>query len=834
MSTETQWKVRPSSKISEKTLQENFEVKQVVQKIKKIREKRLNLNNPKKIPVFEDLYLSNSERDTKRGTATSSSYVSPVSYPNNIFSEGFVSIYENDKRNKREGFDIGADILKQDSKTSAPAPAPAPSAQDASGSFYASVQDKLKNSSYYNKDASGNFDASGISHSVDDLLNMAQSLSDGDLKYYDRGLDDYINDIQKFYDDDTLSTEYDVTPKQLIESVKNGLMTISKKMRNMFLKLLVYLKLGLKVIKNFIKNWKEWFNKLTSTFAYALTHNYATDFEIKTFRDQINKFITMLLVWFFLYNWYFVIFFLEDTERYAFKFTNVVPGQEFPQKFLGFEFNSFMYAFFGPCLRAVEWINYLIVEFPARIANIWKIPKKLIFILMMFIFIIIVSANWHMMMIVDFFNSLNFSIGGGSVLILFSILVVTIYASSFAFTEIIAKWATGGWLAILVATIASALYFGIALAINIPLGVLFLTFFLVLHSFFGIMIYNGFNIFSTLRSISEDLSSGLIKPISDSACTETNEYFEITKIPNYIYNAPTHIYNFVVKVFNYTYLYLFEIAILVILLGGIAKYKKHFGEVLLEQTKIRKFTDLKVNVTKAFHHLFTWTILINVIVIILVIISMVQKYYKFSSPIAVKERKYVKIAHGQTVDGNYSRAGMKNGVNANTSAAKSTVAQKPITKTAEKELTNEIVKDVLDYNKNMGGIENTSSPITKQPVIEPATTNSVDKASENEMAVKGTTSDMLENNNDNNRNITTENEPIVQENETTAQENENEPIAQEKENETTAQENEPTAQENEPTAQENETTAQENEPTAQENEPTAQENEPTAQENETI
>ena len=113
---------------------------------------------------------------------------------------------------------------------------------------------------------------------------------------------------------------------------------------------------------------------LITNIANALTSNTATNSEINTFQEQTQKFVTILMTWFFVYNWYYIVFFLEDSDnvRYTFNTDSLQAS------------SKVLYGMFGPAFRSIEWINYLIIGFGKKIKE-WKILNAFV---MFFLFVI--------------------------------------------------------------------------------------------------------------------------------------------------------------------------------------------------------------------------------------------------------------------------------------------------------------------------------------------------------------------------------------------------------------------------------------------------------------
>ena len=100
-------------------------------------------------------------------------------------------------------------------------------------------------------------------------------------------------------------------------------------------------------IQLFILRINKYIDETLTKIANALTQNTATEKEIEIFKDQAQKFSTMMLVWYFVYNWYYIIFFIEKEDNILYQFdTNKLKS-----------YNTYLYGAFGPACRVLESFN---------------------------------------------------------------------------------------------------------------------------------------------------------------------------------------------------------------------------------------------------------------------------------------------------------------------------------------------------------------------------------------------------------------------------------------------------------------------------------------------
>ena len=129
----------------------------------------------------------------------------------------------------------------------------------------------------------------------------------------------------------------------------------------------------------------------------------------------------------------------------------------------------------------------------------------------------------------------------------------------------------------------------------------------------GVFVYEGFNCFNIIAGINDTIDT--IKPdLTDAACKPE---FEWSKIPRYIYDWTS-------RMITYASVNMFEIIIILTLLGGIGVYRKQWTTAAAG--KVGSIFSGPFSIQESFKHLFTWLILINVLIVILMCMNLYNKY----------------------------------------------------------------------------------------------------------------------------------------------------------------------------------------------------------------
>jgi hypothetical protein len=365
-------------------------------------------------------------------------------------------------------------------------------------------------------------------------------------------------------------------------------------------------------LKEFFVNFRDNFNYVMIAISNALTHNNASVDEIRVFSSETMKFTTVLFTYVFLYNWYFLMFHNEDPE---FRYKIDVQQQVFDR-------SRIIYAFFGPSLRAVEFFDWIILEKIPMIKNYITSPPILFFLLAI-IFFVLVLGNFQMSMLTSFLKALTFSADQTVLSILTSIIVLGYGLKFICYDAGIlgTLWGSGSTIIMILGIIFFLLLFIFYILFIAsfagPLGVLLVNAYIVIYSFFAILIYNGSEAFTVINEIFRDVS-GLT--------TAEEEQQQEGVSPGII----TRIGNFITKYVKFINMFLVELLIIMILLFGINTYTSLYGSITFDKTTSANKNSISAPINSAFTRLFTWLIIFNTLLIVFVIVRMVSKYYKLT------------------------------------------------------------------------------------------------------------------------------------------------------------------------------------------------------------
>ena len=419
-----------------------------------------------------------------------------------------------------------------------------------------------------------------------------------------------------------LKNVFDIDQKSIQGSINKAsgsvesVTSIIKKVINIFGQKLAAFRIYTQIL---ILKANRYVKKTITRMANALTQNTATQEEIDIFQDQTQKFITLLLVWYFVYNWYYIIFFLEDGDNIRYKFdVNYLKT-----------ISKYLYGFFGPGLKPIEKFNQGVLY----CANLKKyLNTSVIMILLFIIFYTLVQNNFQTALLKDFFSAMNGK-STPSLLSLFTMCVVLWYSFSWFFGDMskgnfeasklfVDAYPGGVWsiaFACVMFVLAFLGYFLWIMSVNIPMGVVMLTGYLVLYTFFGVMFYEGLNFANIFTGISDSVSP--ISPdLTAEACKPdpaflSFEWFQY-KIQQFV--------DFIKKLLGFASVSMFEILIILLLLGGIGVYRKNWTSATSGKVGIGTYT--ATNLGAVFKNLFAWLIVINLMIIIIMVIFLVKKY----------------------------------------------------------------------------------------------------------------------------------------------------------------------------------------------------------------
>ena len=550
---------------------ENFDVKSI--KSKKKNALNYRSENPKKIAEFEDIYMRPQPSNIIEGLETQDDDNSDNSDDNdNDDKLGEPDNPFNIIKNTEKGITNISDNLKK------PVANPITSLE----SELSNTFDGLSNL--------GDFDMN-----FGDLFSNDNTISGGSGK-----------DVLKSFKNGTKNID------KVATEVSTSMLTISQVITNIFLKIGGYLNAIKLSVMLFMLRVNQYVKTLITNISHALTQNTATDAEINTFQDQVQKFISILLTWFFVYNWYYIVFFLEDVDeiRYTFEVDDIKNS------------SKVLYGLFGPACHVLERFDSLIIGVGNKIKS-WKTPNALIMVGMFLLFYSLVQMNFQTSLLFTFFNAMRGKYGT-SLISLSTIGIVGYYAIQFMFGQ-----EADGYMEIQKSVVNSngffmmcffivlmvlyiAAYMMWIVAVNVPLGVLLVSAYLVVYSFMGVFVHEGFNCFNIISNISDSIDT--IKPdLTTEACKSE---FEFSQIPKYIWD-------WCVRMVNYASINMFEILILLTLLGGIGVYSKDWS--IASAGKVGISSSPTTNVQQAFKYLFTWLILINILLIIILCMYLYRK-----------------------------------------------------------------------------------------------------------------------------------------------------------------------------------------------------------------
>jgi molecular chaperone GrpE (heat shock protein) len=393
--------------------------------------------------------------------------------------------------------------------------------------------------------------------------------------------------------------------KEAVEQIKNILNFIMKNLAKQ-------MKYAAEKLKEFFVKFRDNFNYVMITIANALTHNNASVDEIRVFSSETMKFTTVLFTYVFLYNWYFLMFHNEDPE---FRYTINVKEQVFDR-------SRVLYAFFGPSLRAVEMVDWILLEKIPMIKN-YITSKPILFFLLAIAFFVLVLGNFQMSMLTSFLKALTFSPDQTILSILTSIIVLG-YGLKFICYDAGILGAIGGSGSGIIIILGGLMFLLLFIFYVLfiasfagPLGVLLVNTYIVVYSFLAILIYKGSGAFTTINEIFKDVS-GL--------STGEEEEGQDGESPGVI----TRIGNFITKYVKFINMFLVELLIIMILLFGINTYTSQYGSITFDKTTSINKNSISAPVNSAFTRLFTWLIIFNTLLIVFVIVRMVSKYYKLT------------------------------------------------------------------------------------------------------------------------------------------------------------------------------------------------------------
>lgn len=373
------------------------------------------------------------------------------------------------------------------------------------------------------------------------------------------------------------------------------------------------LQIGRTKIQLFLLKSNKYVKETILRMANALTQNTATEVEVNIFQDQAQKFITLLLVWYFVYNWYYIIFFLEDDDniRYKLEFGDLR------------KVSKYFYGFFGPALKPLELLNKGITSL-----SIVKTHKKyglytgVIMIIMFFIFYVLVEYNFQTALLQDFFAAIN-GTSTISILSICNIAVVIIFATMWFFggmddgnlemSKLLLDGMKGGvwtlFFSIVMFVLAFIGYYMWIVAVNVPMGMVMLTGYLVLYTFCGVLFYEGFNMFNIYAGISESLETAS-PDLTEEPCKPNSPFLTFM----WFKETFAWILDTLNRLVSFFSTNMFEVIILLTLIGGLGVYRSEWSNAMEGKAGIG--VSSATNLSSVFKNLFAWLIIINILLIV--------------------------------------------------------------------------------------------------------------------------------------------------------------------------------------------------------------------------
>ena len=561
---------------------------------KKMRKMRKKHDNPKNIPIFEDIY-------------------NPPQSSNII--EGMVG---NDLENNTGDSDKNVDNEK----------------------IGKVIGDKIKDTvdlKKIGKNWSNNVKSIAVSDPIADLENkLSDSLDNlssfGDISSLGDSFKNLSGINAKGFEDlgENIEDEFKIDTKgikKVISEITSSMKTLSMVFAGVFKQLAERISQYKIYIQLYILKINKHIDVMLTNIANALTQNTATVKELEVFKGQAQQFTTMMLVGYFVYNWYYIIFFLEKEDNVLFTFNTDKLKKT----------NTYLYGAFGPACRVIENFNNVILSFGALKNNkFFNVPIPIIMILLFIIFFILVANGFQSSIITTFFDSMRGK-SSTSILSLLSIVIVVYYSLAWFFgstingnmemTSIVSKQQTIFSICFFLVLFILALivYVMWTVTVNIPLSMFFISTYLALYTFFGIAFYEGFNAGSIITGITNSID--IIEPdFTADGCTPKD-----VSIGSWVWfkGLFPRCMDFLIEIVNYSAVNMFEILIFLMLLGGIGLYRKEWASAIEGKVGMGNSEGgiMSPNgIKNIFKQLFVWLVIINVLLLIILGIFLYKKF----------------------------------------------------------------------------------------------------------------------------------------------------------------------------------------------------------------
>lgn len=442
-------------------------------------------------------------------------------------------------------------------------------------------------------------------------------------------------------------------PAKKIKMIIEQIFTSMGALFDIFGKVILLIGENIQLAKLYLQQFFIYFNEVLretiEKIANAITQNTATKREVDVFQDQTSKFLTMLLVWFFVYNWYYVVFFLDDEDDVRYNFDSTRLKVDRP----------LVYGFIGPAIRTVELFNKGIIGFGNFIKKYIQPPNALVVFVLFWVFFILVNANFQTEILINFFNAISgqFSftlIGFITMAIVISVATIWYWGND---KKMIWKedpktkkpiWAmkesnipTGhqamfklfmssdgnqnysfvSIVPLLLSLFGFMFYIMYQVSVNIPIGLLLISTYLFIYTFFGVFFYEGLNASKVYTGITESIS------VDDPDLTQKYCKPENVRLFSYVWwtkSLPAMISEYTFRFINKIVTSMFEILIILILLGGIGKYSSEWSSSI--EGKVQLSPLEPGGMKQTLKQLFLWLIIINVLIIVLISMWLYRKF----------------------------------------------------------------------------------------------------------------------------------------------------------------------------------------------------------------
>jgi preprotein translocase subunit SecG len=569
---------------NEDELEPNDDIQILKKKMRKIQKKH---HNPKNIPIFEDIYKPPQSSTIIEGMEGNDLENTTDSSSKNVDNEEIGKVIEDKIKDTVDIKKIGKNWSNTVHSISASDP-------------IADLENKL-------------------SDSLDSLSSFGDIASLGD-SFNNLDTNNFANTADNITDNFKIDTK---GIKKVIEEITSSMKTLSMVFAGVFKQLAERVRQYKIYIQLYILKINKHIDVMLTNMANALTQNTATVKEIEIFKGQAQQFTTMMLVWYFVYNWYYIIFFLEKEDNVLFTFNADILKKA----------NTYFYGAFGPACRVIEKFDKAILSF--GVLKKW-LPTPIIMILLFIVFFILVGNNFQSAIITTFFDSMRGQ-SSTSILSLLSVVIVVYYSLAWFFgskingnmemTSIVSKqqsiFAICFFLVLFI--LALIVYVMWTVTVNIPLAMFFISSYLAIYTFFGVVFYEGFNAGSIITGITNSIGN-VESDFTADGCTPKD-----VRIGTWVWfkGLFPRLINYLIEIVNFSAINMFEILIFLMLLGGIGLYRKEWASAIEGKVGMGSSEGgiMSANgIQNVFKQLFIWLVIINVLLLIILGIFLYKKF----------------------------------------------------------------------------------------------------------------------------------------------------------------------------------------------------------------